>query len=213
VKEDITYSYDCCLKAIPDILEQDWDFVFSNQASKDIAIYALDWYFNREEKEGTSACQWFLDGKIRAQRGYFDGLLSFSLNVADMPILKTLMSLIRLINTNNSLNQTLSLIDLVMAAQNIAVFTDYTRCVFLKCIYITDNQTSHSFTSIDILREYERYNGECPCRDFLSCTRYDVTERYCLLNRNQEDIDKVLAKLVSKKAIRYVEKTESYFIK
>lgn len=197
--------YDCISRNVPKILENDWEMSFKDSREKEIAIKIFEWKYGPQNIYSDMVIEsWQDESKVKFNKGYFEGKISFSLNPEKVSIFKIMIAIISFIVADKGEIETyiggvVSLADIFEDALNIHRIEDgIQRCVYLRMIELSKNSPSVEIFLSDILCSYNDPERYCTWESSFECNGYH--EQVCIV---KEDIIKeAISKLLDINVIR-----------
>ncbi len=193
--------YSAMPSAIPDILQNDWAFTFRDDEEKEILIKIFSWWYGVQgDNQGITISDWFLGDSTQFTAGFLNGKLSFTLKKDDLPLLKIFLCLVMTAISfarSDYLIGSIRLAELAEVASRINLFKSGSRCIFLRAVEVTNNNSSVEISSHDL---FPHTDSERVCGNIGVFTCDWLHENSCIMR--QADFDKEIKNLIDKKAIR-----------
>lgn len=190
---------------VPDILESDWGVVLNSSIKKEIAIKIFEWKYGPQDIfSGMSIEPWQDNNTIKFNKGYYNGKISFSLDVEKISIFKIMITIVTFIigdkqDTKTYIGAMQSLASVFQSAINVYMIKDdHHRCVYLKMIELSKNDPNIPIEVIKI-KKLCNDDGSCCYSDIYNCSSFSKFEKACLANKEnliKDAIDELEKKCV-----------------
>ena len=197
--------YDCISRNVPKILENDWEISFKDSREKEIAIKIFEWKYGPQNIYSDMVIEsWQDESKVKFNKGYFEGKISFSLNPEKVSIFKIMIAIISFMVADKGEIETYiggvaSLADIFEDALNVHKIKDgIQRCVYLRMIELSKNSPSVEIPLSDILYSYHDFERHCTWKSSFECAGYH--EQVCIVK--DDNIKEAISKLLDIEVIR-----------